>query len=349
VIDRTLGELAEICGAELVGDPRVRIKGPASLAEAEPDDLSFFGHLRYQKELEATRAAAVVVPRGLAVSRPDVARLVADDANAAFELAIRSFDRLPRRPPPGVHPTAVIAPDAELGRDVAIGAYCVVGEGASIGDGAALHAHVVVSRGARIGAGTEIRSHVTLYDGVTIGARCLIHAGAVIGSDGFGFDPVVGAGGLERWAKVPQAGTVVIGDEVEIGANSTVDRGRFRATRIASGAKLDNLVHVGHNVEVGEHALLIAQVGVAGSTRIGRGAVLAGQCGISTHLEIGAGARVGPGSKVFEDLEAGRDYMGFWAMPKPEYLRAVAGFRRLAELEKRVRELERAGRGRSGA
>ncbi len=346
---RTLQELAdlcgaslELCGAPLKGDAHARIRGAAALAEAAQDEISFYGHARYQRELAATHAGALVVPRGLAVARKDIALLRSDDANRAFECVLAAFERLPRRPTPGVHASAIVSPSASIAPSAAIGAHCVIGDDARIGAGAALHAHVVVSHGASVGAASELFDHVVLYDGVQVGARCTIHAGAVLGSDGFGFDPVLGAQGLERWSKVAHGGSVIVEDEVEIGANCAIDRGRFGATRIGRGSKLDNLVHVGHNVQIGEHVLLIAQVGVAGSTTIGRGAVLAGQTGVAPQLEIGAGARIGGGSAVFENVPAGEDWMGIWAQPKGRFLRQLAQLRRLGELEQRVKQLERA-------
>ena len=337
---RTLEELAALCGAALEGDPRIEVKGPAALAEAEPDDISYFGHPRYQRELEQTRAAALVVPNGLSVSRRDLALLRCSDPNAAFERLLSVFDRLPRRPAPGIHATACVAASARIGREVSIGAYCVVGEEAEIGDRVALHSHVVVARRARIGEDSELRSHVVLYDGVTIGARCQIHAGAVLGGDGFGFDPLLGKSGIEGWKKAPHAGSVIVEDDVEIGANTTIDRGRFSATRIGRGAKLDNLVHIAHNVQVGEHALFTAQVGIAGSSRIGRGVIIAGQSGVGPQLEIGDGARVGPKSAVLSDLPGRGDYMGYWARPKAEWMRELALLKRRDQLFDRVKALE---------
>jgi UDP-3-O-[3-hydroxymyristoyl] glucosamine N-acyltransferase len=334
-------ELAALCGAELVGNPELRLKGPASLEAAEPDDISYFGHVRYRKELAATRAGALVVPRALVVEDLGVTLLRCDDPNAAFGRVFEAFGRLPQRPQPGIHPTAVLGRDVVLGAQVAVGPYCIVGDGAVLGDGVLLHPHVYVGARVRIGAASELHSFVSLYDGVSLGARCIVHSGAVIGADGFGFDAVLGRAGLERWDKIPHGGTVEIADDVEIGANSAVDRGRFEATRIGRGAKLDNLVHVAHNVQVGAHVLLIAQVGIAGSSKIGAGAVFAGQAGLSTHLEVGPGARVGPASAVFEDLDGNQDYMGYWAQPRRDWLRQLAQIKKLGELFARVRELEK--------
>jgi UDP-3-O-[3-hydroxymyristoyl] glucosamine N-acyltransferase len=337
---RTLSELAEICGAACEGDGSRVIRGPAALLDAASDQISFFGHERYQRELEATRAGALVVPLDIAVSRRDVALLRCADANASFAAIVRSFGLVPAKPAPGVHPTAVVHSSAKLGRGVAIGAHCVIGAEVSLGDDVALHPHVVVGNRVSIGAHTEINPQVTLYDGVSIGARCIVHAGAVIGADGFGFDPVVGQAGFERWDKVPQCGTVVIEDEVEIGANCTIDRGRFAATRIGRGSKLDNLVHVAHNVQLDEHVLLIAQVGIAGSSNIGRGAVIAGQGGVAPQVEVGAGARVAAASAVFESVPAGADYMGYWAQPRREWMRTRARLDKLGDLVARVKRLE---------
>jgi UDP-3-O-[3-hydroxymyristoyl] glucosamine N-acyltransferase len=199
-----------------------------------------------------------------------------------------------------------------------------------------LHAGVQVGAGARVGAESVLHPGVVLYPGVVLGQRCLIHAGTVIGSDGFGFDPTP-----EGWEKIPQYGTVVIGDDVEMGANCAIDRGRFDATRIGNGVKLDNLVHVAHNVVIEDGALLVAQVGVAGSVRIGARAILAGQAGIGGHITIGAGARIGGQSGVSKSVPAGEDQFGTPSCEKNEALRAISLSRKLPELFQRVRALER--------
>jgi UDP-3-O-[3-hydroxymyristoyl] glucosamine N-acyltransferase len=181
-----------------------------------------------------------------------------------------------------------------------------------------------------------VHPHVTLYARVRVGARCVIHSGAVLGADGYGFEPT-----REGWDKIPQCGTVVVEDDVEIGANVTIDRARFGATRIGRGAKLDNLVQIGHNVVIGEHALVIAQTGIAGSSRVGRRAILAGQVGVAGHVEIGDGARIAGQAGVFSDVPAGADYLGWPARPRGEALRVLALQNKLPELSDRVRELER--------
>lgn len=334
-ITRTASEIAEICGATLEGDGSIELVGPASLRDARADQVSFLGNPLYRADLEATAAGAVVVPAGLDVARRDLALLRTDEPNAAFTRVIEAFLDAAEVRPSGVHPTAAVDPDAALGADVAIGPNAVVGAGAELGAGAVVHAGAVVGARARVGAGTVLHAGCVLSPGVQVGAHCVIHAGAVIGSDGFGFDP-----GPAGWIKVPQCGTVVVEDDVEIGANTTIDRARFGATRIGRGAKLDNLVHVAHNVEIGEGALLIAQVGISGSTRIGARAILAGQVGSVGHVEIGPGARVGGRSVVTKDLPGGADYLGDPARPKAQTLRLQAAQQRLPELVKTIRVLQ---------
>jgi len=241
------------------------------------------------------------------------------------------------RPAAGIHARALVEPGARVGAGASVGANCYVGAGSELGEGVVLHPNVYVGPGARVGSGSELFPGVVLYAGVELGRRCLIHAGTVIGSDGFGFEP-----GRDGWEKIPQCGTVVVGDDVEMGANCTIDRGRFEATRIGNGVKLDNLVHVAHNVIVGDGALLVAQVGVAGSTRIGPRAVLAGQAGIAGHLEIGAGARIGAQSGVGKDVAPGEDHFGSPSREKGEAFRLLALYAKLPELFQRVRALERA-------
>jgi UDP-3-O-[3-hydroxymyristoyl] glucosamine N-acyltransferase len=333
---RTLSELAQICGATLQGDPARIVTGCAALREAQPDQVSFFAHPRYRRDLEATRAGAVLVQKGSEIPRQDLALLWCDDPSRAFSDVIRTFAPERPRPEPGVHPSAVVHPSAHLGLGISVGALCTVGPRARLAAGVVLHEHVVVGADASVGEASELFPMVVLYPQVAVGARCLVHSGAVLGSDGYGFDP-----GPKGWSKIPQCGTVVVEDEVEIGANCTIDRGRFGATRIGRGAKLDNLVHVAHNVVVGEHALLIAQVGIAGSARIGKRAILAGQVGVNGHVEIGDGARVAGQSGVTSDVEPGLEVLGNPARPRLEALRSMANAGRVGELLERVKELEK--------
>jgi UDP-3-O-[3-hydroxymyristoyl] glucosamine N-acyltransferase len=333
---RTLSELAELCGAVLEGDPARTVTGPASLSDAGPEEVSFCAQPRYRRELERTRAGAVVVPQALEVERRDLALLRCRDASRAFSKVVESFAPERWRPEPGVHTSAVVDPSASLHPGAAVGALCVIGPECELAAGVVLHPRVTLGARVRLGERTEIHPGAVLYDGVSVGAGCLIHAGAVLGADGYGFEP--GPGG---WDKIPQCGTVVLEDEVEVGANTTIDRGRFGATRIARGVKLDNLVHVGHNVVVEEGAMLAAQVGVSGSARIGRGALLGGQSGVGGHIAVGAGARLAGQSGAIGDVPPGADWLGMPARDRRETLRGLARIARLGELEARLRALER--------
>lgn len=332
---RTVSELAELCGATLEGDGSRSVRGPASLQEAGPDEVSFLGNPRYASELLRTRAAAVLLAPGIEVRRPDLSLLRHPHPNGAFTRIVEAFLPRPSRPEPGVHPGATVSPEAVLGRGVSVGPRAVVGAGAVLEDGVVVHAQAYVGADVRVGEGTTLHPSVVLYDRVSVGARCILHAGSVVGSDGFGFEPTP-----EGWEKIPQCGTVVIEDDVELGANVTIDRGRFGATRIGRGCKLDNLVHVGHNVTVGEGTLLIAQVGIAGSSSIGKGAILAGQVGVTGHLEIGDGARISAQSGVDKSLPGGQDYFGSPARPRSEALKILALSARLPDLKDRVRRME---------
>lgn len=333
---KTLSEIAHLCGAVLEGDGARTVTGPASLAEATSREISFLANPKYRSQLEGTAAAAVLLVPEIQIERDDLALLRCADPNAAFTQVVRAFAADDWRPEPGVHPTAVIDESVKLGRDVAIGAQCVVGPGTELGDGVCLHPGVVLGSDCCLGAGSEVHANVTLYARVTLGERCILHSGCVIGADGFGFDP-----SPQGWIKVPQCGSVEIGDDVEIGSNTTIDRGRFGATRIGSGTKIDNLVHLGHNVEVGEQVLLVAQAGISGSSRIGSRAVLGGQVGVSGHTTVGEGARVAGGSGIFGDLAPGGEYLGWPARPRREALKRIAMASRVPKLIERVEELER--------
>ncbi|MCP3919314.1 MAG: UDP-3-O-(3-hydroxymyristoyl)glucosamine N-acyltransferase [bacterium] len=333
---RTLSEIAELCGATLTGDGARVVSGPASLAEAGPDEISFLTDRRYLTQLAETRAAAVLVREDVEVEREGLALLVCDDPGRAFSRVILAF--APEQPSvvPGVHASAVVDASAEIASDASVGPLCVVGPGVRIASGAVLHPNVTIGAGVDIGPGTVVHPGAVLYAHVRVGARCLIHAGAVLGADGFGFEPTPNG-----WEKTPQAGTVVLEDDVEVGANVTIDCARFGATRIGRGVKIDNLVHLAHNVQVGEGAMFLAQSAVSGSTRVGRGAIFAGKAACAGHLEIGAGARLGGASAVFKDVAPGEEVFGVPAGPKAEQLKNLLGLKRVAETLREVRELKR--------
>ncbi len=331
---RTLAELAAVCGAVVDGDPNVRIDGPATLADAGPREIAFLANPRYTPQLATTKAGAVVVARDCAAPRADLPLLRCEDPSRAFTTVVQAFLPPEVAPPAGVHPSAVVDPSAVIDPSASIGPNCTVGREARIGARTVLVGNVYLGAHASIGADGVLHPAVVVYGRVTIGARALIHAGTVIGSDGFGFEPT-----KTGWTKIPQVGSVVVGDDVEMGANCTVDRGRFGPTHIGHGVKMDNLVHVAHNVYVDDGALLIAQVGIAGSTRIGKRVILAGQVGIGGHANIGDGARVGGQSGVSGVVPAGEDYFGTPARPRREAMRSAAIVAKLPEMHTRIRDM----------
>lgn len=338
--DLTLAELAEAVGGELRGPGERVVRGVAPLESAGPEELSFVANPRYLPYLQGTQAGAVLVPPSLRdrVPAPVAAVVVKDPHLALYRLLPLLYPRPAREP--GVHPTAVIDPTATVGRGVSVGPYAVVEAQARLEDGCSIGAHAVIGRRCRVGEESVIHPQATLYPDVVVGRQCVVHSGARVGKEGFGF--VWHEGGHRR---VEQVGGCVLEDEVEVGCNSTVDRGSIGDTVVGAGTKIDNLVHLGHNVRTGKHAILIAQVGVSGSTTIGDGAILAGQVGVGGHLQIGAGARVGAQAGVTADIPAGATYSGYPARPHREALRAQAGVFKLPELLRRVRELERAAQG----
>jgi UDP-3-O-[3-hydroxymyristoyl] glucosamine N-acyltransferase len=344
----TLAEVASIAGGELEGDPARVVRRVAPLEEAGPEDLTFVAEARYNVYVRGTRAAAVLVGRGAAVQLPGGAAAVrVDDPRRALARILPVLHPAPA-PPAGVHPTAVVEAGAEVDPAASVGAFAVVGEGARIGRGARVGAHTVVGPRCEVGEDAVLHAHVTLYEGVRVGARSVVHSGARLGADGFGF---VWEGGAHR--KVPQVGGCRIGDDVEVGANTTIDRGSIGDTVVGDGTKIDNLVQIGHNCRIGRHAILVSQVGISGSTRVGDGAVLGGQVGVGGHLEIGAGARVGGQAGVTGNVAAGETVSGYPARPHREAMRAQAAFFKLPALLGRLRALERAvlgdGSGSAGA
>jgi UDP-3-O-[3-hydroxymyristoyl] glucosamine N-acyltransferase len=328
----TLGELAEALQAHLDGDPARVVTGVAPLETAGPDQISFLTDPRYGDAARASRAGAFLAPRDVA-DLPGPTLRCATPQQALIDL-VRLFHPSVSTPP-GVDRTAVVAADARVDPTAAVGPLTVIESRAVIGPGVRLHALVHVGPGVQIGEGCVIYPHVSLRDGVRLGRHVVIHAGAVLGADGFGF---AFDGSAHR--KVPQVGGVLIEDDVEIGANTTIDRATFGDTIVRRGTKIDNLVQVGHNVEVGEHSLLAAQVGVSGSSRLGRGVVLAGQVGVADHATVGDGVIAAAQSGIPSDVEAGAKVWGTPARPIGLARRIAAAQVRLPELLQRVRALE---------
>jgi len=332
----SLTQVAALAGGELTGDGELRIVRVSTLEEAGPGDLALVAHPKYLPYVHASRAGAFLVARRLRAALPlERPRVVVDDPHLALARVLDTLSPEPS-PPSGIDATAVVAESALLGDDVHIGAFAVVGEDASLGAGCVVEAHTVVGAGCRLGPGTRLHPHVTLYPGVQVGARCEVHAGVRLGAGGFGY-----AFDGQAHVRVPQIGGCHIGDDVEIGANSTVDRGSIGDTTIGSGSKLDNLVHVGHNVRIGRGVLVVAQTGISGSTVLEDGVVVGGQVGIGGHLHIGAGARIGAQAGVMGDVEAGAVVSGYPARPHRESLRASAGLFRIPEILRRLQKLEK--------
>lgn len=337
-------EIAALVGGELEGGADPDLTGVAPLDRAGPESLSFLANPRYATYLQRSVAGAVLVAEALADEVSAEAPIIrVDDVHRALARLLPVLYPA-RAPEPGVHPTAVIDPGARLGDDVVVGAYAVIGRGSVVGDRARIGAQVVVGAECEIGDDVVLHPHVTLYDGTVVGARSILHSGARAGVDGFGYVPVDGV-----LQKIPQVGCCVIGADVEIGANTTVDRGSIGPTEIGDGVKIDNHVHIGHNVRVGAGSILVAFVGVSGSTRIGRGVTLAGQAGIAGHIEIGDGATIAAQAGVFGDVPAGATYSGYPARPHKEALRTQASLFRLPRVLKRITALERAIFGREAA
>jgi UDP-3-O-[3-hydroxymyristoyl] glucosamine N-acyltransferase len=343
----TIAEVARIAEGQVErGDPAQVVRGVAPLDEALPHHLSFVAEARYHPYIQASRAGAVLVARGAAIELPEgMAAIRVDDPRRALARILPALHPEPA-PAPGVHPTAVVGEGAQIAASASVGAYAVLGEGVRVGERARIAAQVVVGAGCTIGADSVLHPHATLYGGVTVGERCIVHSGARLGSDGFGFVPE--GGGLK---KVPQVGGCVVGDDVEIGANTTIDRGSIGDTVIGRGTKIDNLVQIGHNCRIGRSVIIVSQVGISGSTKVGDGAVLGGQAGIQGHIEIGAGAKVGGQAGVIASVPAGVTVSGYPARPHREAMRVQAAVFGLPKLVQRLKALEQAvfGRGAEGA
>lgn len=330
----TSTELAGLCSGRLVGDGGRVIRAVRSLDLAGADDLSFVSDRKAEKSAAASRAG-VLLARSAAPFDGRTVIEVADPALALIPILEALFPR--RRASAGVHPTAVVEPGAEVDPTAEVGPYAVIEAGSRVGGGAIVGSHVAVGRGVEVGPGAWLHPHVVVYDGVRIGARAEVHAGTVLGADGFGYAPT--PTGIR---KIPQVGTVEIGADVEIGANSCVDRAALEVTRIGEGTKVDDLVMVGHNCVVGRHDFICAQVGLAGSTVVGDGVVLAGQVGVAGHLRIGNGVKVGAQSGVNGDVPEGADINGTPHQPFRDSMRCQVEYRRLPETARLVRELARA-------
>jgi UDP-3-O-[3-hydroxymyristoyl] glucosamine N-acyltransferase len=332
----TLGQIAAVIGSAAPREADRRVSGIATLEEATEQELSFLGAEMYLPAFEKTKAAAVIVNRRLRLPvGKGPAVLLADDADLAVAKVLELFAPAIPRPPAGVDPSARVAKSAKLGDGVAIGPFAIVGERSIIGTGTIIHPGVSISDDVAIGANCEIFPNVTVRERITIGDRVIIHAGSVLGTDGFGY----------RWdgskhQKIPQIGTVIIEDDVEIGSCVCIDRAKFSTTRIGRGTKIDNLVQIGHNVQVGPHCIIVGQAGLAGSVKLGAGVVMGGQSAVRDHVTMGDGSMVAACSGVAEDVEPRTVVSGLPALPHRQSLREQAAIRRLPDLVVQVRKMQ---------
>lgn len=329
----TAAQIAKQLAGAVEGDGAIELSGFAPADAARKGDLTFAESESYFARAQQSAASAILVAGDLKCSSKTLIRV--SNARLAFAKVLPLFFPEPNFAP-GVHPSAVVHPTAQLAPTAHVGPLCVVGERAKIGTAAVLQGGNHIGAGAQIGEATRLFPNVTVYPGSVIGSRVRIHAGSVIGSDGFGY--VLDQG---EHRKVPQVGNVIIHDEVEIGANVTIDRGALGSTIIGKGAKIDNLVQIAHNVVVGEHSIIVAQVGIAGSTKLGRYVTLAGQAGIAGHLTIGDQATIAAQSGVMTDIPAGEKWFGSPAQPDRQTKRQFLALQKLPELIQRINELEK--------
>lgn len=333
-MNKTLAELAERTGGTCRGEGSTRLTGAAGLGEAGPGDISFLANKKYASQLATSRAGAVIVSPDVETgTRP---ALVHPHPSLAWAKVLELLDAERTRRPTGVHPTAVIAPTAKLGKNVTVGAHAVVEDGAVIGDNCVLYAQVYVGFDVAMGSDCLVYPHVTIRERTTIGSRCIFQPGVVIGGDGFGFTPAQG-----RNYKIPQVGTVVIEDDVEIQANTTIDRGAVGVTRIGRGTKIDNLVQVAHGVEFGPDGLVAALTGIAGSTKIGHHVTLAAQVGVVGHIEIGDNVVAGARAGISHSLKPNQVVWGTPAQPIQDEIKLLAALRRVPKLLAEFKQLRK--------
>ena len=330
----TLQEVATTSGGELIGDPSLQITGAASLVEATAGEISFFGNRKYIGLLRKTRASAVFVPTDFAESI-GAAQIRVANPTKAFEQVALKFAPKPITFPPGIHPSAVVDPSARLGERVSVQPHAVIEAGTTIGDDTIIGAGSYIGHEIVMGSACLIYPLVTIRERSCIGSRVIIHSGSVIGADGFGFEMIDG-----RQQKIQQLGIVQIDDDVEIGANTTVDRARFGRTWIQQGVKIDNLVQIAHNVVIGKNSVIVAQTGISGSTRVGERVTIAGQVGIVGHVEIADGSIIAAQSGVSKSVPGGV-WFGYPAGPIDEIKQQIAWIRSLGKLFARVKEIEK--------
>lgn len=338
-LEATSGQLAAILSAELVGPADIPLTGLRGLEQAAPTDLSFIRSPRFAHQWAKSRAGAAIVTRGIEVAGHDPrarALLIVADADLAMVQLLEAFAPRPIRPPAGIHPSSVVDPSARIDPTACIGPLCCIGPGAVIAADAVLHSRITIGAAAHIGQRTELFPGVSVLDRCIVGNDCILHANVSIGADGFGYRPDPSGRGL---LKIPHAGIVHIGDHVEIGAGSCIDRAKFDATTIGAGTKIDNLVQIAHNVRIGRGCVICGVTGIAGSVTMGNGVTIGGCCGIADGVRIGDGATLGAKSGLISDLPAGQTWLGFPAREAREQLRNWAAARSLPDLLRRIKKI----------
>lgn len=328
-----LGEIARLVQGELVGSPDTVITGISGIKEAKEGDITFLANSKYASLMQATKASAIITSREPIETKKPLIKT--ENPSIAFTTVVGLIAPGTLKHPAGIHPTAVISPKAQLAKGVAVGAFTVVEDGATIGEGTVIYSGCYIGQEVKIGRDCLIYPHVSIRDRVELRNQIIVHSGAVIGSDGFGFAMVCGV-----QKKIPQIGTVLVEDDVEIGANVTIDRARFDKTVIGKGTKIDNLVQIAHNVITGENCIIIAQAGISGSTVLGEGVILAGQAGIVGHIHIGDKAIVAAQAGVTKSIPPKIKVSGYPAKPHNEAKRVNACLQRLPDMHKKIKELE---------
>ncbi len=345
-MELTLKEIAKIVEGKIEGNENIIIKSAAGLSDAGENDISFLSDQRYLGELNKTKASAVIVPEEVTITNKNLIKV--KNPYFAFVKILKLINEEEKNHPQGIHSTAIIDKNVTLGKDVSIGAYTLIEEKTEIGEGTIIYSHCYIGRQTKIGKNCLIYSRVFIREKSIIGNRVIIHPGVVIGSDGFGFLPHASPADHRRGGhpqtltheKIPQIGIIEIGDDVEIGANSALDRATVGKTKIGSGTKIDNLVHIAHSVEIGKNCLIAAQVAIAGSTKIGNNVVFGGQAGVTDHVSIGEGVRVAGQAGVIGNLPAGVTVSGFPAREHRKMLKIYALIDKLPEIYRLYKRLK---------
>jgi UDP-3-O-[3-hydroxymyristoyl] glucosamine N-acyltransferase len=329
-------QIAEVLHGEIIGDPTVQVNDFSKIEEGKSGTLTFLSNPKYEHFIYETQASVVLVNNDFTPSKPVNATLI-KVFNAYASLAILlNMVNSAKPQKTGIEEPSFVSPTAQTGNNIYIGAFAYIGQGANIGDNVKIYPQAYIGDNVEIGEGTTIYPGVKIYEGCKIGKNCIIHAGAVIGADGFGFAPENG-----EFKKIPQLGIVLIEDDVEIGANTTIDRAVMNETRIGKGVKLDNLIQIAHNVQIGENTVMASQVGISGSTKVGKSCMLGGQVGLGGHITIGDNTNIGAQSGIISNIESGVNIIGSPAIPVKNFFRSSAVFAKLPDIYRQINQLQK--------